>query len=80
MPITYASVPIVAGLLGSTIGISLFGIIGIFVLFVPIALILLVASAFGGPARSDGNPSGIGLIVGFMVLLIAMLAFNAAMA
>lgn len=67
----------VAGLLFSPIGISLFGIFGVFALFGPIALVLLVANLFGGRSRSTGDPSGIGIVAGLGVLVILSLAIAA---
>jgi hypothetical protein len=69
----------VAGLFLTPLGISLFGIFGLFAIFGPIILILLVASLFGGRSRSHGDPSGLGIVVGFGVLIILTVAINAAM-
>ncbi len=67
-----------AGLFFSPLGIGLFGVFGIFALFGPIALVLLVASAFGGRSRSHGDPSGLGIVVGFGALIVLSLAISAA--
>lgn len=68
----------VAGLFLSPLGISLFGIFGLFGFFIPIIVILLVANLFGGRSRSSGEPSGMGIVVGFGVLIILTVAINAA--
>lgn len=76
--ITQLAGTIVAGVFLSPLGISLFGIFGLFGLFIPIIVILLVANLFGGRSRSTGEPSGMGIVVGFGVLIILTVAINAA--
>jgi hypothetical protein len=68
----------VAGLLVSPLGIGVFGVFGLVGLLGPIVLILLLANLFGGRSRAHGEPSGRGLVIGFMVVFIAMLAVDAA--
>ena len=57
-------------LLIGTLGVPLFGIFG------PLILVMLVAGAFGGRSRDHGNPSGLGLVIGLMVLFIVMLGLT----
>lgn len=61
------------GLLLGLFGVPLFGIFGTLV------LVMFVASAFGGRSREHGNPTGLGLVIGFMVLFIIMLLLNVAL-
>jgi hypothetical protein len=55
------------------LGVPLFGIFGTLI------LVMFFASAFGGRSRDHGNPSGLGLVIGFMVLFIIMLVLGAAL-
>ncbi len=68
----------VAGLFLSPFGMSFFGIFGFFVLFGPIAFILLVANLFGGRSRSHGDPSGLGIVVGLAMIFFIAVAISAA--
>ncbi len=65
-----------AGLFVSPLGISFFGIFGVFVLFGPIAFILLVANVVGGRSRSSGDPSGLGVVVGLAMLFLLAIAIS----
>lgn len=67
----------VAGLF-TPLGIALLGIFGLFGTFGAIVLVLLVASLVGGRSRSHGDPSGLGIVVGFAVLIALTVAINAA--
>ena len=69
---------IAAGLFLSPLGMSFFGIFGVFLLFGPIAFILIVANLVGGRSRSHGDPSGLGIVVGLGVLFILSVAIGAA--
>ncbi len=74
--ITLAADTVAAGLFLSPFGIALLGAFGVFGLFIPLILILLVANTVGGRSRASGDPSGIGLVVGFLILIVVMLAFR----
>ena len=74
---TLATGTAVAGIFLSPFGIALLGVFGLFGLFIPIILVLAVANVVGGRSRSHGDPSGIGLAIGFLVLIVVMLALAA---
>lgn len=80
MPVTHFTFAIgtpIAGLFLSPFGIALFGVFGLFGLFIPIILVLALANAVGGRSRAGGDPSGVGLAIGFLVLTIAMITIGA---
>ena len=63
----------------SSLGISLFGVFGLFGIFGSIILILLVANLVGGRSRSHGDPSGLGIALGFGLFFILTVAIDAAL-
>ena len=69
----------VAGFVLSPLGISLFGAFGLFGIFGSIILILLVANLVGGRSRSHGDPSGLGIALGFGLFFILTVAIDAAL-
>jgi len=69
----------VPGLVGSPLGISLFGLFGLFGMIGAIAVLLLLANLFGGRTGAHGEPSGRGLVIGFLLLIAATLALDAAL-
>lgn len=69
----------VASLLLTPFGIAFFGIFGLFAIFGPVLLILLVASLVGGRSRTTGDPSGFGILAGIGFLIVLTVAIDAAM-
>jgi hypothetical protein len=73
VPLDTLTSALAPGLLFGLFGVPLFGIFG------TVVLVMFFASAFGGRSREHGNPSGLGLVIGFMVVFIIMLAINVAL-